>query len=128
MEEAKNKIETDWAIVHYSNGIVYGMYKNVEVDIEAAKEVTAARIKIHEGIPAVLIVDVSKMKSVSKEARTYFSKHGSQNLKATAIIITSGFTSMLANFFMRVNFKKPQVPTRIFSNKVDATAWIEKYK
>ena len=127
-EEVQNKVDTDWAKMGFKDGVVYATYKAIDVDLDAAEKVTEERKKLHEGISALLICDVSQMKSVSKEARTYFSVHGSESLKATAMIIASGFNTMLANFFMRVNFKKPPVPTKVFTNIEDAKKWVEQYR
>ncbi len=121
------KIVSKWATIEFIDGICYGDYHAVNLDIKAAKEVTMDRLRSHQGVEAVLIVDVTKVLSVSKEARTYFTKNGSENLKASAMVIGSGFNSMLVNFFMKVNFKKPPIPVKMFKNKTDARKWIDKY-
>ncbi|MFT7612897.1 MAG: hypothetical protein ACI9J3_001863 [Parvicellaceae bacterium] len=122
-----NKIVSKWATIEYEDGVCYGEYHAVDLNLAAAKEVTEDRIRSHEGFKAVLVVDVTKVLSVSKDARSYFTDHGSENLKATAMIIGSGFNSMLANFFMKVNFKRPPIPVKMFKEKKEALIWVRKY-
>ncbi len=117
----------EWASIYFEDGICYGEYKDVNVDLAKAREITEARKQVHQGEEAVLVVDVTGIKSVNKEARTYFSKHGSENLRATAIITGSEFTSVMGNFFMRVNFKRPPIPTRLFKDRESATDWARQF-
>jgi hypothetical protein len=34
---------------------------------------------------------------------------------------------MLANFFMKVNFKRPPIPVKMFKEKKEALIWVRKY-
>lgn len=69
-----------------------------------------------------MIVDTTLAKSISKEARDYFSMKGRKSkVIAFAILINSPLSKIIANFFMGLN--KPRVPVRLFTKEEDAIIW-----
>lgn len=76
-----------------------------------------------------LLIDISKVKKISREARLYLSsKEANEGLAAAAIIAPNGFAKALANFFIRVNLINPIIPTKMFISEQEALIWLEKYK
>ena len=64
--------------------------------------------------------------NVSKEGAQYAtSDEGVRYTLAIAVIIDNLAKKLLMNFFL--NFNKPKVPTKGFSNKKDALKWLSKF-
>lgn len=75
------------------------------------------------------LVDSSGVKSFTKEARDYLSSDvGRIGVKATAIIAAGYMGSTIANFFLKVTVGKPIVPTKLFSDRKKALAWLGKFR
>lgn len=69
-----------------------------------------------------MIVDTTLAKSITKEARDYFSMKGRKSkVIAFAILINSPLSKIIANFFMGLN--KPRVPVKLFTKEEDAIIW-----
>ena len=76
-----------------------------------------------------LLIDISKVKKISREARLYLSSaESNEGLTAAAIIAPNGFAKALANFFIRVNLINPMIPTKMFTSEKEALKWLEQYK
>jgi len=129
MNDGQNRNECEWGAVEYVDGICYGTFHNVKLTLEGAKEIVSVRIDASKSTQSVLIADVTNLASVTKDARNYFSsEEGSRLLNASAIVVGSEFTSTMANFFIKVNFKKPLIPIKMFSKIEDAEKWIKEYR
>jgi hypothetical protein len=64
--------------------------------------------------------------NVSKEGAKYAtSDEGVRYTLAIAVIVDNLAKKLLMNFFL--NFNKPKVPTKGFSNKEDALKWLSKF-
>jgi hypothetical protein len=95
-----------------------------EIQLQDAKDNTAAVIKISDGIIYPLLVDLREIKSISKEARDHFSMRGRKpNVSAVAMLVKSPVSRIIGNFF--IGFAKPVVPTRIFSMEKSAIDWVK---
>lgn len=113
-----------------SNGIITGKYKmNAIIGLMEAKEAVRNRIKLAQNTPMPILIDGRSLFKITKEARDYFSsEEGSELLSAAALIVDSSLTKMLANFFIRINIKKPLIPIKLFSDEQEAIKWLEEYK
>lgn len=117
--------------IHFTkeNGIIKGVYfKDVIITLEMAKVAVKNRkiISDYEILP--MLIDGTQVKKINKEARDYFaSEEGSELLSATALLIDSNFTSFIANFLLKITFKKSRIPIQVFSNKQDAIKWLKTY-
>lgn len=97
-----------------------------EIGLEHALENTKLIETFFNGDRFPLLVDVRKIKSISKEAREHFSiKDRESVVSACAILISSPLSCMVGNFFMSIN--KPDIPVRLFTNENDALSWLKKY-
>ena len=95
-----------------------------EIQLQDAKDNTAAVIKISDGIIYPILVDLREIKSISKEARDHFSMRGrSPNVTAVAMLVRSPVSRIIGNFF--IGFSKPVVPTRMFNEEKDAIRWVK---
>ena len=98
---------------------------NSEVVLEDAKENSVA-VNSFELNSYPLIIDTTQIKSITKEARDYFSMKGRDSkVNGLAIIIKSPLSKIIANFFMGLN--KPIVPVKLFTNENDAIDWCKPY-
>lgn len=121
------EIENKYATITLSNNIIVGEYKEVEIDLEAAKLIVKDRKTVANYVNYPLLVTGS-MKKITKEARDYFaSKEGSELLSAAALHTDSNFTMYLANFVLKINFKKANIPIKVFSNKQEAINWLKTF-
>lgn len=69
-----------------------------------------------------LIIDTRKIKSISREAREFYSMRGRESrVIGFAFIIGSPLSTFIGNFFMQLN--KPRVPVKLFSDQEKAILW-----
>lgn len=115
--------ENDIISIQFRNGVLCGKYKVAVIDLSVAEGATDYRKKITGGRKIASIVDISSVKHVDKEARTFFSSsEAGQDLLALAVILNNPVTRMMGNFF--VKFYHPVYPFRFFTNFEEADAWI----
>ena len=98
-----------------------------EIELQHAVENAKVVNNFQEGDMYPIIVDTTGIKSISKEARDYFSMRDRESrVNAIAIIRKSSLGNMVGNFFIKLN--KPVVPTKLFVNEGDAISWCRKFK
>jgi hypothetical protein len=79
------------------------------------------------GVRRPFLIDMSKVKSMSREAREFYAGPvPTQSLLATAIVTNSNIGKIVANFF--IGLTKPSMPTRMFTDYETALEWLEQYK
>jgi|SRR6218665_958225 len=70
-----------------------------------------------------ILIDSRGIKSISREARSFFTANGREtNTMAFAILIDSSVSKVVGNFFLGIN--KPAVPTKLFTNEKEALNWL----
>ena len=96
--------------------------KGAEIVLSDAMENSVAVNELKGPEQFVLIVDTREIKSITKEARDYFSLNGRESrVIAFAILIGSPLSAIIGNFFMGLN--KPRVPVKLFTNEESAIKW-----
>jgi hypothetical protein len=96
--------------------------EGAEIVLEDAKANSIAVCSLAGPEKFALIVDTRKIKSITKEARDYFSLNGRESrVVAFAILIDSPLSVIIGNFFMGLN--KPRVPVKLFNSESKAIAW-----
>lgn len=119
--------ETAFYKMFIQDGILHFYYKKIEnMDLDTAKTCVHDRLEFTEYKSYPCLVDFIQLKNSTKEARDYFANEGNEGIKANAILVNSTAFKMMANFYIMVN--KPQNPTRMFTDKNAALAWLEKFK
>ncbi len=95
---------------------------HAEIILEDAK-LNSEAVNSFENVESYpLLIDTTEIKSITKEARDYFSMKGrTSKVVAFAIIIKSPLSKIIANFFMGLN--KPRVPLKIFNDIDKAEEW-----
>jgi hypothetical protein len=77
---------------------------------------------VNEKFP--LLIDARGIRSITREARSFFTTNGREtSTMAFAIIIDSSVSRVVGNFFLGIN--KPAVPTRLFVNEKVALDWLQ---
>lgn len=97
-----------------------------EHTLEHAKEAVALYERITKQIPVPLLVDFTKVKHMTREAREYYSsEENAKKMKALGIVTSSNIGRMVANFFIGIN--KVRNPVRIFNSYEEAMQWLKQY-
>lgn len=120
-------IENENIKIWIEGDIMCSEYKIETVRAENARSMIQTRLLLCNGKTYPFFADVTKVKSIDKEARDEFS-HGSgiELMSACALLINSPLNRILGNFFMSVN--RPNVPTRLFTSSTEALEWLKKFK
>lgn len=110
-----------------SDGILTIINKPVAVHTAAdAEDGVAIAMQISAGIPRPLLIDISDVKSMTREAREIYSKVSTEaRVKAVGLVTRSAMSRILGNFFM--SFNRPSVPIRLFKDKEQARKWLLAY-
>jgi hypothetical protein len=109
------------------DGIICFSYKQNIVTLDIAKLGVEIRLNSSGFKPKAMFVDLRNIKTVTKEARDYYtSTEAIQLLTATAVLTESVLTKTIVTFFL--NFNKPKLPFRMFTNKGKAFAWLKEFE
>ena len=100
--------------------------QDAEVRLPHAIWNSEAITRLSNGGMIPLLVDLRKIKSVSKEARDHFSMRGRKSqVNAIAMLIKSPVSKIVGNFY--IQFSKPTIPTRLFTEEKKAIAWLTQF-
>lgn len=124
----KNKIETTvFTIFIGEDQICRSIVKNkADVKIVDALIATEAVEKLFSGEKGPILVDIRKIKSITKEAREHFTmKNREPNVNAIGLLVKSPLSMLVANFFLGIN--KSAVPTKLFTDEKKALEWLGKF-
>jgi hypothetical protein len=72
-----------------------------------------------------MLIDVTQTSESSRELRDYAAEEFPKFVKAIAMVSDSPLGKMLANLFFTL--KTQPYPTKMFSNEVEAKAWLKQY-
>lgn len=106
------------------DGILYGLAGDgVTATADDAREQFEHQRTMLVGHPLPFLMDIRKARGISRDARSMFaSAEAAQLFAATALLVGSPLSRALGNFFLGLN--KPQMPTRLFTDEVEALAWL----
>lgn len=88
-----------------------------KADAQAAVDAVAT---ITDGKPTGLLVDMSRIRGMDRDARTVFA--GADVSTRVAMLVKSPLSRTLGSFFLGLN--KPALPMRLFSDETKALAWL----
>lgn len=108
------------------DGIVITIGKSESQDTETARENMVYTKKVTGGKPRPLLVDMTKVRSMSKGAREEYVQQQDAVITAVALLTRSGVSNMIANIFISLN--KPQVPVKLFTDPDKAKEWLMEYR
>lgn len=113
-----------WGKMYLQNGVfICDITKGAHIDVAEMDIWADTAAEFSAGQPFTFVVNLSDMKSVSKEARR-LKVYDDERLHiiAGAIQIKSVLSKMLANFFLQMN--KIPSPIKIFNEREKALAWL----
>ncbi len=91
--------------------------------LEHAMENHEINMKLAGGIKRPFLIDMTRVKSMSNEARKFYAGPEPQKiLTAVALLTQSNFGKLVANFF--IGLAKPALPTRMFTDLQEARSWL----
>lgn len=94
-----------------------------EIELEHAMENTR-KVKAISGDQVYpILVDIRKIRSISKQARDHFAMRDRKpGVVAIAMLVSSPLSRIIGNFFLGLN--QPSVPTKMFTDREMAEKWI----
>ena len=111
------------------DGILIAEYaKDLEITLAIAEDCVKRRLTLVDQKSYPTLADITHIKGTDKEAREYLSSDmAMQGVSAGAILVSSAFSTMIGNFYLKIAYDKP-IPTRLFSEKSKAIKWLQRYK
>lgn len=108
-----------------AEGIVHAKLKpNLMFGLADALEAVRAIRELCGDKRSPVLVDMTELLSMDREARQYFAgAETAQVESAAAILIRSPLSRAIGNFFLGLN--KPLFPTQLFTSESDALAWLK---
>jgi hypothetical protein len=105
-------------------GILRGeCFEAAEETLEDAQDQVERQRAMLDGRPLPFLMDIRRVRSLSREARTFFaSATAAEVFAATALLVRSPLSRAVGNFFLGLN--KPSMPTRLFTDETEALAWL----
>ena len=107
------------------DGIVRVEYfPDVEETLADAKENIETIMKVSKRKKCPILVDGRNLKSITREARTYYAgEEAGKVVNVAVFLIRSPVNKIIGNFFM--NFNKPKYPVKLFTSETDAIEWLK---
>jgi hypothetical protein len=108
------------------DGIIFWKYSpQIEIDIVIAKELVTDRLDYTNGKSVYALVDVTNIKSTTKEARDYLNavEGGLQGLSAGAFLSNNVVSTLVINLFLKIS--SPAIPAKFFTDKNEALTWLK---
>jgi len=123
MKEASNNFTKFWM----EDGIMHSTFlHDTHLELDLCIALINFRHTFSEGEKQYWLYDLDKLQTMTKEAKDYAAKYGDNYLHAAAIIVHSHLQKFIINTYIIV--KKPNVKTRIFTDKVKAKNWLLELK
>ncbi len=98
----------------------------VDLGLDDAQDLIRQLGALANGIRRPILVDLTGLKSMSRDARAYFA--GAETAKvesAAALLVLSPMARAIGNFFMGLN--KGATPARIFTSEALAIEWLQPF-
>ena len=122
---AVNRVKTRTATIFSDeNDIIHIIiHPEVRIDYEDAIDNALVIKNLSKNKPSLKLLDMRANFWMDKKAQKFAdTKEIKQQTIARAIIKGSMLNSLLVNFFIKLN--KPETPTRIFTDHLEAYAWL----
>lgn len=119
------RIETRTATLWMGDdGIIRAVYHDeVNETLEDAKENVAAAQKLAGDRKLPVMIDMSKLKRISREARAYYASEAPARYStAQALIASSKVSSMIGNFVL--GLQRYPMPLKLFTSEEKALRWL----
>lgn len=111
----------------HEDGIIITVNDSAVHTLEDAIENMKISKRIGKGIPRPMLVDVTRVKSMGKDAREEYVKPESLEIvTAVALITNSTIGRMVGNLF--INMTRHIVPIKLFNNAEKAKEWLLQFR
>ncbi len=120
-------VESAYIQYRIEDGILFADYKEMEMlTLAIAKNIIATRKIFTRGRTFPMLLDLTKVKNVSKESMSFFaSKDTTEGVSKGAFIVSSSsFARIMFNFFLLIY--NPGPSSRLFQSKEEALKWLKK--
>lgn len=118
--------ENEFAVFWISESILFFEYKpDVVINLASAQRVVADRIQIQNEKAYPVLCDIRSIADSDKAARDYLAQHGSVLTKAVSILAHRSVSILMISFYLKIS--KPQVPTKIFTDKSAALEFLKAF-
>ena len=108
------------------DGIIVTITMSPTQTLADAKENIQYNKKVAAGIPRPLLVDMSRVRSMSKDAREeYVKKDDDPLVTAVALVTNSNISRMVGNFF--IGLTQSSIPVKLFTDHEKAREWLLQY-
>jgi hypothetical protein len=127
MEQNKQKTSQGEAWMD-KDGFLYQDYPpGTEITIEdSLGELKIYRSTFCKEVKRPIIVDISNIKTVSKESRNiYSSDEMGDTISAAALIVSNPVSRIMGNFYMGIS--KTKMPVRMFTRVDEAKKWLKDF-
>src|SRR5687768_3572365 len=105
--------------------VIVNKAKTLHDEADAEEGILIVRY-ISAGIPRPLLIDMTDVKSMSREAREIYAKESTERrVKAVGLVTRSAVSRIIGNFFL--SFNRTTVPTKLFRETEPAKKWLLSY-
>ncbi len=129
MRELMEQTSTQRLYWDSDENIVWGELDSTPQTLKTAEENIDAQARVRDALGKEMtrvVIDMRQTVQITREARNYYASERTASIqRATALLIESPLSAMIANFFMGLN--KPLSPTRMFTSEDKAIAWLRKH-
>lgn len=108
--------------------ILFNEYaKDLNVDLETAKELVANRLDFAGNSKHYMIMEMSNIKQVSYEAKLFMqhAEGGLKNILGAAFVVSNPISELVSTIFVKT---PKEFPAKLFLRKEDALNWIKQLK
>jgi hypothetical protein len=99
-------------------------FEGAEQTLVDAQEQVRTQAAQAEGRKRPFLMDISLVRSLSRDARNYYTRSPEANAlySCVALVVGSPLSSAVGNFFIGIN--KPPMPIRVVTSETDGLAWL----
>jgi len=115
---------TNSGIFYFEEGILVVEMNEPEHTLEHARDNLRREVEVLGGRRVPLLVDMTRVSSVSREARQFYASPGAvAPFLAFGLLIGSPVSRVIGNFFLGLN-RLPR-PARLFTSRGDGLRWLQ---
>lgn len=108
------------------DGTLQIIFNSELLSVEDVKKYSDQCFAFTDGKRVPVLSDLRQVTKTNKEVRGIFaSEYITRCCKATAIIVSSGFSKVIGNIFLMAN--KPPYPAKLFTDPKKAKKWLKQF-
>ncbi|WP_034887649.1 STAS/SEC14 domain-containing protein [Gillisia sp. Hel_I_29] len=120
-------VDGTYAKMWISKGILYFVYKEIyEINRSMAKQIVSQRLQLQNENSYPIFCDLRAVTNAQKQARDYLAIEGAYMTKALAILVEDEHAMVITQLYIKTS--SPAYPTKVFTNKEEALAFLQDYR